>query len=120
MIFAKATAVTAMPSQVEISCGRGNGLTHPKFPLTGESVYSWGINPKRDSSDTNALWLTVAQRALRVRWAARQVQPTGRYDLPTSEAVCRVQQAIGHKPDGELDKETWDAIFTYIQKDPLK
>lgn len=93
-------------------------MPHPRYPLTGGSVYSWGIRPERDNTDTNGIWLAAAQRALKVRWKAN-VMPTGRYDNSTAAAVCVVQQAIGHTPNGELDEETWDAIFTKTQKDPL-
>jgi hypothetical protein len=91
-------------------------MTHPRFPLSSESYYRFGLN--KETQHTDPIWLSVAQRALRVRWRFKDVYPTGWFDAATSAAVCRVQQAIGRRPDGELDEETWDAIFTKNMMDP--
>jgi hypothetical protein len=91
---------------------------HPKFPLPEDHVYTWGANPRFHDGTVayEGLWLASAQRALRQRWSCTDITITGRLDLPTQKAVCKVQTTIGHTPNGELDRETWDAIYTYPVK----
>lgn len=93
-------------------------MEHPPFPLGKEKYFAFGVRPK-EHFNSEGIWVSVAQRNLRVRWGAKDVQSTGRFDAATSAAVCRVQMAIGHWPNGELDEETWNAIFTRSKMDHL-
>lgn len=91
-------------------------MSHPRFPLPEEDAYYFGrVAPL---TGTEEIWLTVAQRNLNVRWRFRDVMASGHMDAATSAAICVVQEQIGHKPDGRLDEQTWDAIFTQTKRTP--
>lgn len=85
-------------------------MSHPAFPLKQDHAYHFS-GPQQHTPQEE-LWLSVAQRYLQVGWQYRHVKPTGRMDLATSSAICEIQNKIGHNPDGRLDADTWDAIFT--------
>lgn len=85
-------------------------MSHPKFPRGDEDAYYFG--DLRQPHYMDHIWLSVMQRYLAVAWRFRGIVPTGRMDAATSAAICQVQKKIGHNPDGRLDKQTWDAIFT--------
>lgn len=93
-------------------------MTYPRFPLQDGEYFAFGLKP-REHPGIEEVWLSVAQRNLRVRWRFKNVKPSGWMDLETSAAVCSVQELIGHTPNGELDQQTWDAIFTKSIVDPL-
>jgi len=52
----------------------------------------------------------MAQRTLKTRWRF-DVFPNGKMDMATLASITKIQQQIGHEPNGDLDAETWDAIF---------
>lgn len=83
-------------------------MPYPRFPLPEEGYFSLR---QRDPKPSEAFWLMQVQRTLRIRWGYKHVSPTGRMDASTSAAICKVQETIGHKPNGELDEETWNTIF---------
>lgn len=95
-------------------------MSHPRFPLPGEDACYLPLAKVSDPTGMRTLWLSVAQRAIRIRWGYTDVQPTGHYDAATAAAICRIQTQIGHKPNGELDEPTWAAVFSETKKDPLQ
>lgn len=88
-------------------------MPHPKFPLPEGHVYAPGVNPRCHDGRVGreGLWLAQAQQALRLRWRAKGVYPTGRLDVATQAAVVHIQGLLGADGTGHLDEHVWDAVF---------
>jgi Putative peptidoglycan binding domain len=62
-----------------------------------------GFNP----SEGRALE-AFQSRYLMEKWADPYCKPTGLYDMPTKNAIIRIQHHARFEMNGRLDEKTWD------------
>lgn len=93
-----------------------------KFPL--EAGHVFGVaNPYRVTvhDGTEAVEHELGLRDWQMRYQREwdRDQPiTGRFDGPTQRACMRVQRERGLVPSNVLDRDTWDAVFSFTERAP--